>query len=94
MHVPAPRRLAIAIYFSLECKAMAEVKISSKNQIVIPKEARQALGVKAGDKLLAVVRGNDLLVLRKPVSHSAAIHGLGAGVYPSDYLDKERDSWE
>ena len=73
---------------------MTEIKISSKNQIVIPKEAREALGVKAGDKLLAVVYENQLLVLKKPVSHSAAIHGIGAGVYPSDYLDKERNSWE
>ena len=73
---------------------MAEIKISAKNQIVVPKEARAALGVKAGDKLLAVVRGNELLVLRKPASHGAAIHGIGAGVYPPDYLDKERNSWE
>ena len=73
---------------------MGEIKISSKNQIVVPKEARAALGVKAGDKLLAVVRGNELLVLRKPVSHRAAIHGIGAGVYPPGYLNRERDSGE
>jgi AbrB family looped-hinge helix DNA binding protein len=36
---------------------MAEVTLSAKNQIVIPREAREALGVKAGDKLLVVVRG-------------------------------------
>ena len=73
---------------------MTEIKISSKNQIVIPKEAREALGVKAGDKLLAVVYENQLLVLKKPVSHSAAIRGIGVGVYPPNYLDKERDSWD
>jgi AbrB family looped-hinge helix DNA binding protein len=33
------------------------------NQIVIPKEARGALGVKAGDKLLVVVRGDQVIVL-------------------------------
>jgi AbrB family looped-hinge helix DNA binding protein len=35
---------------------MREVKLSTKNQIVIPREIREALGVKAGDKLLAVPR--------------------------------------
>jgi AbrB family looped-hinge helix DNA binding protein len=73
---------------------MTEIKISAKNQIVVPREAREALGVKAGDKLLAVVYGTRLLVLQKPISHSEAIHGIGADVYPPDYLRKERDSWD
>ena len=30
---------------------MAVQKLSCKNQIVIPKEARQAMGVKSGDEL-------------------------------------------
>jgi len=34
---------------------MAIQKLSSKNQIVIPKEARRAMGVKGGDELLVVV---------------------------------------
>jgi AbrB family looped-hinge helix DNA binding protein len=33
------------------------------NQIVIPKEAREALRVKVGDKLLVVVRGDRVIVL-------------------------------
>lgn len=36
---------------------MTEVKLSSKNQIVIPREAREALGAKAGTRLVVVVRG-------------------------------------
>jgi AbrB family looped-hinge helix DNA binding protein len=36
---------------------MREVKLSTKNQIVIPREIRDALGVKAGDRLLVVPRG-------------------------------------
>ncbi len=31
---------------------MYEAKLSSKNQIVVPREARKALGLKAGDKRL------------------------------------------
>ena len=55
---------------------MVEATISSKNQIVIPREAREALGVKPGDRILVVVRGNRVIVLQKPKSHHAAIRGL------------------
>ena len=73
---------------------MTEVTISTKNQIVIPREAREALGVKAGDKVLVVVRGDRVIVLQKPKSHHAAIRGLAPGLYSRDYLHKERQSWD
>ena len=50
--------------------------------------------MKAGDKLLVVVRGDRVIVLQKPERHHAAIRGLGAGVYPGGYLQKERKSWD
>src|SRR6266481_6523919 len=81
------------LYFLLECKAMPQVTVSAKNQIVIPREAREALGVTAGDKLLVVVRGENVIVLQKPKSHRLAIRGLGAGQYRGGYLEKERKSW-
>jgi AbrB family looped-hinge helix DNA binding protein len=68
--------------------------LSSKNQIVIPREAREALGLKPGDELLVVVLGNRVIVLEKPQSPHAAIRGLARGVYPSRYLEKERRSWD
>jgi AbrB family looped-hinge helix DNA binding protein len=73
---------------------MAEATVSSKNQIVIPREAREALGLKAGDKVLVVVRGKRVLVLQNPKSHGAAIRGLAGKRYPSKHLRKERESWE
>jgi len=73
---------------------MGEVTLSSKNQIVISREARKALGVKPGDKLLVVLRGRHLIVLPKPKSFAAALRGIARGLYPEDYLQKERDSWE
>jgi AbrB family looped-hinge helix DNA binding protein len=33
---------------------MTEVTVSAKNQIVIPREARKALGLKPGDKFLSL----------------------------------------
>ena len=73
---------------------MAEATISSKNQIVIPREAREALGVKPGDRILVVVRGNRVIVLQKPKSHHAAIRGLARGLYSRGHLQKERQSWD
>jgi len=84
----------ITLYFVLECKVMAQATISSKNQIVIPREAREALGLKAGDKVLVVVRGKRVLVLQKPRSNRAAIRGLAGSAYPSRHLHEERQSWE
>lgn len=73
---------------------MKEATLSGKNQIVIPREAREALGVKAGDKLLIVVRNGHVIVLQKPKSFRAAIRGLARGMFPKDYLGKERQSWD
>jgi AbrB family looped-hinge helix DNA binding protein len=81
------------LYFVVKCKAMPEAKLSSKNQIVIPREARRALGLAAGDKVLVVVRGKRVLVLQKPRSHRTTIRGLAGSLYPSRHLQKERQSW-
>jgi AbrB family looped-hinge helix DNA binding protein len=73
---------------------MAEATLSSKNQIVIPRDVRKALGLKAGDKLLVVLRGEHLIILPKPKSFTKATRGLARGKYGSDYMKKERESWE
>ncbi len=74
--------------------AMNEVKLSTKNQIVVPREARETLGVKAGDRLLVVVRGETVVLLPKPKKYAKAIAGIGKDIYPHDYLSTERDSWQ
>jgi len=73
---------------------MAMTTLSRKNQIVIPREARTALGVKAGDQLMVVVRGDRVIVLRKPESYQATIRGLAKRSYPAGYLRKEGRSWD
>jgi AbrB family looped-hinge helix DNA binding protein len=72
---------------------MTEATLSAKNQIVIPREAREALGLKPGDKILVVVRGEKVLVLQSPKSHRAAIRGLARGSYAEDHVQKERETW-
>ena len=73
---------------------MAEANLSSKNQIVVPKEARERLGVKPGDTLLVILKGNSVYLYPKPRNFRKALRGLGKGIYPPDYLKKERESWE
>jgi AbrB family looped-hinge helix DNA binding protein len=72
---------------------MAIQKLSSKNQIVIPKAARQAMGVKGGDELLVVVKDGLTLVMPKPKRYARALRGLTKGTYAPGYLKRERRSW-
>jgi len=73
---------------------MKEVTLSSKSQIVIPRDVRKALRLKAGDKLLIEVLGDRVVLLQKPKSFAAALLGRATGLYPADYMKKERESWD
>lgn len=72
---------------------MHEVKLSSKNQIVVPREARAALHVEAGDRLLVVVRRDTVILVPKPKKYSKAISGLARRRYPAEYVKRERSNW-
>ncbi len=72
---------------------MHEVKLSTKNQIALPREVRDALKVKAGSRLIIITRGDTAVMLRKPKRYCKAIAGMGRGIYPSEYLQTERRSW-
>ncbi|HWR57546.1 MAG TPA: AbrB/MazE/SpoVT family DNA-binding domain-containing protein [Thermodesulfovibrionales bacterium] len=72
---------------------MQTVRLSSKNQIVLPRESREAMHLKGRDELLVVVKGEVTVIMPKPAKHSSALSGAGKGVYPGDYLKKERKSW-
>jgi AbrB family looped-hinge helix DNA binding protein len=72
---------------------MASSTLSRKNQIVIPLAARKALGLKPGDRVLVVPRGETIIVMRKPKNYARAILGMAKGMYPPDYLERERESW-
>ena len=72
---------------------MPVVRLSSKNQIVLPKEAREAMRLKGRDELLVVVMDGVTIILPKPKSYRRAVSGLGKGLYTKRYLKKERKSW-
>lgn len=74
---------------------MPEAKLSSKNQIVIPREAREAFGLKPGDSLLVDVNRYGITITPKPENWEKAIRGLMKdSPYGPGYLKKERKSWK
>jgi AbrB family looped-hinge helix DNA binding protein len=55
----------------------ASVKLSSKHQIVVPLEAREALGLRPGDRLLITVRADGVAELqREPLDVTKELEGL------------------
>jgi AbrB family looped-hinge helix DNA binding protein len=77
----------------MEDVVMKTIRLNSKNQIVLPREARDAMGLKGQDELLVVVKDNLTVIMPKPKSHRAALSGLGKGIYGRSYLKKERSAW-
>ncbi|HTV98267.1 MAG TPA: AbrB/MazE/SpoVT family DNA-binding domain-containing protein [Steroidobacteraceae bacterium] len=71
------------------------VTLSSKYQIVIPREAREALALSAGDELLVLCKADRVVIIpkpRKPAKHMAGLHRevwQGAEAY----LQDERKDW-
>jgi AbrB family looped-hinge helix DNA binding protein len=53
------------------------VKMSSKHQIVIPREAREALGLRPGDRLLVTVAGREVIEMRpEPADLVTELEGI------------------
>jgi AbrB family looped-hinge helix DNA binding protein len=55
---------------------MPYLKLSSNNQIVLPKEARKAMNVKSGDKLLMVVKGSITILMPRPKKYADTLDPL------------------
>lgn len=75
----------------------SRVKVSSKNQIAVPAEARRKLNIKSGDTLIIEVVGDQLVVMREPEDWAAYTEGLGKeiweGVNVQEYIDESRGPW-
>jgi AbrB family looped-hinge helix DNA binding protein len=73
---------------------VARIKVSSKNQISIPAEARKKLKIKPGDTLLFDIRDGSATLMREPENYAEHLHGLGRevweGVDVQEYIRQER----
>jgi len=77
---------------------MATATVSSKYQVVIPREVREKLGIRAGDQLIVEVDDGKVVMHLRPRSYTRYMLGLGKevwrGVDATEYVRKERGSWE
>ena len=74
------------------------VKVSSKYQIVIPREAREKLNLKAGDRLIIKANNEKIIIYPQPKSYAKYALGLGKeiwqGIDATEYVKRERETWK
>ncbi|UCG74610.1 MAG: AbrB/MazE/SpoVT family DNA-binding domain-containing protein [Gemmatimonadota bacterium] len=64
------------------------VKLSSKHQIVVPREAREALNLKPGDRLIVTARDDAVIEIEKePADVMADLKGLFAALGPQAWSE-------
>ena len=77
---------------------LTTVKVSSRNQIALPSQARKKLGIQPGDRLLVEVQDGVLVLIPQPEDYVATMTGLHHevwdGVDTEAYLNEERDAWQ
>lgn len=70
------------------------VKVSSRNQIVVPADVREELGVGPGDRLIVPVHDGDIVMAREPDDWLEYTRGLGSHIWrdvdPVEYVRRER----
>jgi AbrB family looped-hinge helix DNA binding protein len=77
----------------------ATARLSSRGQMVIPKEIRQALGLEAGDTVFFVLEGDSVRMFPQPKDYAQYTRGLGKEMWAKlgggeKFLREERESWE
>ncbi|MFB6182395.1 MAG: AbrB/MazE/SpoVT family DNA-binding domain-containing protein [Candidatus Magasanikbacteria bacterium] len=76
---------------------MEQVKISSKYQMVIPKQIREKLNIEKGDTVLVKKMDDGVYITNQPNSWSEYGKGLGKQVWedvdPINYVREQRESW-
>jgi AbrB family looped-hinge helix DNA binding protein len=64
----------------------ARAKLSSKFQISIPKEVREAQNWRAGQTFVFLPKGRGVILM--PVPDIADLHGIARGANPEGYRDR------
>ena len=81
--LPAPCAALTSITNRFTFPFMTAVTVSSKYQIVIPKEARRKLGISSGTKLQAIAEESGLRLVKEPSIDE--ISGLLRGMTVQDF---------
>ena len=81
---------------------MIQTSVSTKYQIVIPKEVRKKIKVKPGQKMNINVSGQQIILspaktkkkLNWPQDYIKTLKNPWEGEDPQKYLEEERNSWD
>ncbi|OGH15930.1 MAG: hypothetical protein A3C30_03780 [Candidatus Levybacteria bacterium RIFCSPHIGHO2_02_FULL_40_18] len=81
---------------------MNQTLVSTKYQIVIPKEIRKKANIKPGQKMNVHVAGEQIILTRPtleeklnwPQDYYKKLKNPWKGVDPLKYLEEERSSWD
>ncbi|MDT8435746.1 MAG: hypothetical protein RRA92_03220 [Gemmatimonadota bacterium] len=68
------------------------VKMSSKNQIVVPRAAREALGLRPGDRLAVTIREGGVIEMRR-LGEEPAVELEGILADSSGRSDGDAELW-
>ena len=71
-------------------------QVSTKYQVVIPKEVREALALQPHTAVLFLVDGDTVILCPRPASFTQKLRGLHRAVWTDrdEWLEKERSTWE
>ena len=71
-------------------------QVSTKYQVVIPKEVRERLNIHPRDTLLFLIDGDTVILRPKPQSFTETLRGLHSHLWTDSeaWLEQERASWE
>lgn len=76
---------------------MKTTLVSDKYQVVIPKEIREKLAIKRGQKLVAHALDSYLVMHIQTTNYTKKLQGLGKNLWknidPIEYIRKEREQW-
>jgi AbrB family looped-hinge helix DNA binding protein len=74
------------------------IKVSKKNQIVVPKQARKLLDIKPGNELLVKIKEDRIILIPKPKDFTKYMEGLHKeiweGIDATEYVRREREAWQ
>lgn len=73
------------------------ITIGKRAQVVIPKKAREAIGIKVGSKATILYRNGFGVILGDPKRAGELLEGLGKEIWKGNgdkHLKAERASWD
>lgn len=81
---------------------MIQTSVSTKYQVVIPREVRKKIKIKPGQKMNVHVSGEQIVLtptkltkkLNWPYDHIKKLKNPWEGEDPLKYLEEERNSWD